>query len=116
MGKVQMQFGPQRLGFDGEKIWVGHDSGSFLMIFRASDGKSIGTANSGSWPVGGMAFDGENMWVTDDGSYAVNRVSGKNGSFGRTIPVGVQPAGVIFDGTAIWVANQGDDTVTKIIK
>jgi DNA-binding beta-propeller fold protein YncE len=114
LGKLQMQSGPQTLGFDGEKIWVSDDSDSVLTVIRVSDNKIVGDANGGCYPCGGMAFDGRNMWVTAYDAYTVNRLSARDGTFKRPIPVGVQPAGVIFDGTSIWVANQADDTVTKI--
>jgi DNA-binding beta-propeller fold protein YncE len=114
LGKIPMQFNPQRLGFDGKKVWVSDDSRNVLTLIRPSDGKIIGEANCGAWPVGGMAFDGNGMWVTDYGAATVNRLSAASGTFTRRIPVGVQPTGIIFDGTSIWVANSADDTVTKI--
>ncbi|MGC2424660.1 MAG: hypothetical protein WA666_09930 [Nitrospirota bacterium] len=40
---------------------------------KASDGSLVGTYNVGSNPLG-IAFDGANIWVTNEGSNTVSRI------------------------------------------
>ena len=71
-----------------------------------------------SFPVGtdpaGMAFDGANIWVANDGSNNVTKLRASDGANLGTFAVGSQPFGVAFDGANIWVANFGSNNVTKL--
>ena len=69
--------------------------------------------NVGSSPVG-VAFDGANIWVANNGSGTVTKVRASDGNIQGTFTVGTSPIGVAFDGTNIWVANAGSNTVTKL--
>ena len=72
---------------------------------------------AGVFPTGtgpqGVAFDGANIWVTNDGSATVSKINPVTGAK-VDYATGVNPSGVAFDGTNIWVANTGDATVSKI--
>ncbi len=61
-----------------------------------------------------MAFDGANIWVTNNGSDTVTKLRASDGDLQGTFTVGDGPRGVAFDGANIWVVNSDDDTVTKL--
>ncbi len=61
----------------------------------------------------GLAFDGEDIWITNSVDGTVSKMNPDDGSR-VDVPTGSIPRGVTFDGTYIWVANNGDDTVSRI--
>jgi hypothetical protein len=63
----------------------------------------------------GMAFDGTNIWVANNGSNNVTKLLASSGAVVGTYAVGNAPSGVAFDGTNIWVASQDGDNVTKLL-
>ena len=67
---------------------------------------------TGSQPVG-VAFDGANIWVTNNSSNTVSKINPVTG-VKVDYTTGINPQGVAFDGTNIWVANSGSNTVSKI--
>ena len=65
----------------------------------------------------GVAFDGTNIWVTNQGSGTVSKINPSTNTVTATVTVGSfgsGPSGVAFDGTNIWVTNRGSGTVSKI--
>jgi hypothetical protein len=62
----------------------------------------------------GLAFDGENVWVTNSGSDTVTKLRASDGALVGTFEVGTYPMGIAFDGSFIWVANFGSATLTKL--
>jgi sugar lactone lactonase YvrE len=71
----------------------------------------------------GVAFDGANIWVTNQGSSNVTKLRASDGACAGvvgpptaacTFPTGTNPNGVAFDGANIWVANQTSHNVTKL--
>lgn len=66
----------------------------------------------GSFP-SSIAFDGANLWVTNNGS-EVTKLRATDGAILGTFGVGSGPFGVAFDGANIWVANQNSNNVTKL--
>ena len=79
---------------------------------QASDGANLGTFAVDK-PMG-IAFDGANIWVTNQLTNSVVRLRAKDGKSPKSFAVGTNPTGLAFDGVYIWVANQGDTTVTKL--
>jgi YVTN family beta-propeller protein len=71
------------------------------------------TVTVGTNPVG-VAFDGNNMWVTNWGDGTVSKINVSTDTVTATVTVGTNPRGVAFDGSNIWVANNGDGTVSKV--
>ncbi len=69
---------------------------------------SVGTAPAG------LAFDGANMWVANDGANTVQKIPIATRIPGPPIAVGREPNAVAFDGSNIWVANEIDGTLQKI--
>src|ERR1700686_142863 len=64
----------------------------------------------------GMAFDGENLWVSDPGGNRVWKVRAADRAIVNAYPVGgISPCGVAFDGANIWTANAGSSTVSKLL-
>src|SRR6202140_3674336 len=62
----------------------------------------------------GIAFDGANMWVTNNGDSTVTKLRASDGANLGTFNVGGAPMGVAFDGANVWVVNSFDNTVTKL--
>jgi DNA-binding beta-propeller fold protein YncE len=80
---------------------------------QASDGKVLGNYPVGSGP-GGIAFDGQNIWVANSGDNNVTKLRASDGVVLGTYAVGKYPYYIIFDGTNIWVSNARSDTLTKL--
>src|ERR1700680_3023816 len=53
----------------------------------------------------GVAFDGANIWVANNGSNTVTKLRASDGANLGTFAVGGGPEGVAFDGANIWVTN-----------
>ena len=62
----------------------------------------------------GVAFDGANIWVANDGSINVTNLRASDGALQGTFPVGSGPVGVGFDGANIWVTNNSNSNVTRL--
>jgi hypothetical protein len=66
-----------------------------------------------------MAFDGENVWVTNEGDNTVTIVRSYDGLVVHTIPAGAPynlsaPFGIAYDGTHMWIVNMNSATVIKV--
>jgi DNA-binding beta-propeller fold protein YncE len=73
----------------------------------------LGTFAVGTGPAG-IAFDGTNMWVTNEYDGTVTKLSPTGATLG-TFPVGDNPAaGMAFDGTNMWVSDGCCENVTKV--
>jgi DNA-binding beta-propeller fold protein YncE len=81
----------------------------------ATDGSIIGTFRAGDG-ANGLAFDGHNIWVTNENADTVMRLRQTDGALTGRYGVDEYPAGVLFDGTSTWVANYQSHTVTKITR
>jgi alpha-tubulin suppressor-like RCC1 family protein len=72
----------------------------------------------GVFPVGNgpeyLAFDGTNIWVTNQYDATVSRLSAQDGSPQGTFAVGNFPFNVVAAEEAVFVANFGNSTVTKL--
>ena len=81
----------------------------------ARTGAVVGTYSVGTYPAG-LAFDGTNIWVANNGSNSVTKLLASTGAVVGTIAVGSAPIGVAFDGSNMWVANGGGSyVVSKIL-
>jgi hypothetical protein len=71
-----------------------------------------------SFPVGtqplGVAFDGANIWVTNNYDGTVTKLRANDGEKLGTFAAGPGAMGVAYDGANIWVANSVANTVTKL--
>lgn len=118
---------PIEVVFDGTYIWASCETGGgFVRKFLASTGVEV---VGGNFPValgglgGGIAFDGNDIWVAirqvvSPGN-AITKLSSAGAQYGGfPVTTGsadwVGPQGVIFDGTNIWTVNYIDKILTKI--
>ena len=62
----------------------------------------------------GVAFDGANIWVVNNGSNDVTKLRANDGAVLGTFGVGTQPVRAAFDGANVWVTNNVDNTVSKL--
>jgi len=85
-----------------------------LAILRWYPANLVGTSYPvGSLPVG-IAFDGTNLWVANEGADTVTKLRSSDGSLVGTYPVGAKPVAIAYDGASVWVANSGSDNVTRL--
>jgi hypothetical protein len=105
---------PGGLTFDGEAIWLSEYQGPDLRIFKINlkkaleDGnisnaiiKSFRSPGGGSW---GLAFDGENILISGNKGYKVNKEGDIIGTF--SIPIN-NPGDITWDGEYLWVIGYG---------
>jgi hypothetical protein len=67
----------------------------------------------GDDPVG-IAFDGANVWVTNQTDGTVSVLRANSGAHVMTPTVGLHPTAIAFDGANMWVTNAGDGTVSVL--
>ena len=81
---------------------------------RASDGVILDGFAAGIDPRR-LAFDGANIWASNEDHDSVTKLLPTNGTILGTFRVGHSPGPIVFDGTNLWVTNEEDDTVTKLL-
>jgi hypothetical protein len=74
-------------------------------------GEADFTAGSGPR---GVAFDGANIWVTNQSSNNVTKLRASDGANLGTFSVGTGPIGIAFDGANMWVMNGTSGNLTKL--
>lgn len=62
-----------------------------------------------------MIFDGVNLWVVDNASNTVTKVTNSTGGIVGVYATGNAPVGAVFDGADIWITNSGDNTITRLL-
>jgi DNA-binding beta-propeller fold protein YncE len=72
----------------------------------------MGTFRVGAFPQF-VAFDGANIWVTDQGTNSISKLSACNGALIGTFAAGSLTTGIAFDGANVWAGNSGDGTLSK---
>ncbi len=75
-------------------------TGSISATFKVGDGAA------------GIAFDGANLWVVNNGDSTVMKVSPSSGSVIATYATGKGPFSVALGGSKIWVPNFGSNSVS----
>jgi len=72
----------------------------------------------GTFPVGqlptDLTFDGEYVWVVNNGDGTVMRLRQSDGAIKATYPTDPLRGDILFDGTSIWVTCFNSNTVDKI--
>jgi len=87
---------------------------SRLPLFRWMSIRILATySGTGTGPVG-IAFDGTNMWVANNGAASVTKIA-PDGTMTTYSGTGSGPYGIAFDGTNMWASNQSAASVTKIL-
>jgi hypothetical protein len=110
---------PNALAFDGTFIWVASQDTACLALLWAKDGSWGGaTILDPDHMVGnshmGMAFDGENIWVTNSASDSVAKYHAAPDLTSAKYTVGLNPQGIAFDGQFLWTANTGNNSYSRI--
>jgi len=63
----------------------------------------------------GLAWDGEALWIVDDETKKVYRVSTKQGKVLKSFSVVVnEPKGLAWDGSSLWVSDNDRKTIDKV--
>jgi hypothetical protein len=62
----------------------------------------------------GIAFDGANIWVTNQDSGNVSKLNATDGSLVGTYTAGIVPGEIAFDGANIWVTDVVANKLTKL--
>jgi hypothetical protein len=108
--------------FDGTHLWVAGKSGTSASAtgkvakVRPADGSVVNTYTVG--PAGadprGITFDGENIWVANQGAGTVAKLRAADGTILGTYPVSSAPWDILFDGKEIWVADNAGNSVRRL--
>jgi hypothetical protein len=103
---------PTGLTFDGQRLWTANTmgGGSITAIFFATAFETTYT-DGFTLPVD-ILWDGENLWVADQGSDQVKRIDPTNGALLQSYAVGDGPSELLFDGANLWVSNTLSNSVT----
>jgi DNA-binding beta-propeller fold protein YncE len=106
---------PIEMAFDGANIWVTDYTSSDVTIVN-SDGLVLKTIPLPSANPEGIIFDGEYIWVANNGvgANSVTKFNAVSQTLLATYPVGLNPDGLAFDGNFIWVTNSYNNNVWKI--
>jgi DNA-binding beta-propeller fold protein YncE len=100
--------------FDGTNIWVaGGGINTNLFKIRPSDGAILGQYTVGESPYG-LAFDGQNIWVTNTLDETVSKVRASDGRVLFTVPADPSPSGIVYAGNSIWVSNANSGMLTHL--
>jgi DNA-binding beta-propeller fold protein YncE len=102
---------PVDITFDGSRIWTANAGGSVSII--SVNPVAVTTISTGFSDLGGILYDGANIWVTDFGSHQLRRLNA-NGQIAQTLNVGNVPQFPVFDGINIWVPNSESNSVTVV--
>jgi hypothetical protein len=106
---------PVGIAFDGSRLWIvnaGTGGGPDATISIVTPGTwSVATAEGFSG-LGGIVFDGENMWVTYNLSLSKLDAAG---AILQTIPLTIQGRRPTFDGSNIWLPTSSGGPVAEIL-
>jgi DNA-binding beta-propeller fold protein YncE len=112
-GEFAVDSGPLGIAFDGQDLWVAHETSETLLRLNIQSGEIIDRFPLGDQPMG-LAFDGQNLWAALSGADEVVAIDRLNGAVIQRVQVGERPVALLFDGFALWSANQVGDSVSEI--
>ena len=105
---------PINITFDGSLVYTANIGGSVSIVTPgASIPWTVTTVTTGFTFIKGAAFDGSNVWVTDQVAGKVFKL-GAGAAILQTITVGSSPEEILYDGTNLWTANYNDNTLSVI--
>jgi len=112
-GTFKVGLSPMNMAFDGANMWVANNGEQSVTKIRASDGKLLGTFNTGN-ALGpyGIAFDGQNLWISG-GPYIVE-MRPSDGKLLLQEELTGSLGAVGFDGANIWVAGYAANVAYKL--
>ncbi len=111
---------PTGVAFDGYSVWVARADPAFeLSSINPAGGAPTNfniTGGSGPW---GVAYDGDELWLTDEDANRVFRLDPRApAALSKEYILSIAPSaprGIVFDGTNIWVALSGIDSVARLV-
>ncbi|SRR5579872_233230 len=107
---------PLFLAFDGASVWVPCRKSNSVQLVKAVS-PSQQTVLSGTASPSGLAYDGNNMWVSSS-SGAVYEISPSGSSYAVSSAYSVPGGGgggIAFDGKFLWVGDYSTAMVTKLL-
>ncbi len=105
---------PEEVAFDGSRIWTANFEGSVSIVTPGPNLPwPVTTVTTGFSRLGGILYDGANIWVTDRGAGALLKLD-SDGAILQAVPVGTSPLFPVFDGANIWVPNFASDSVSVV--
>lgn len=112
--------GSVALAYDGQNIWAASDTNRIVSVINRQGNfiTSFNSQNANIIEPIDLLFDGENMWVLNQGGETgrgrlVKIIVGA-GTATAPIPVGIFPTAMTWDGKHIWVTNGLDNTIMAI--
>lgn len=80
----------------------------------AYDNDALQFSSPGSSPCG-LAWDGEHLWLADDGTDTIYKVSAANGSVLQSFSApGSDPRGLAWDGQSLWTSDNATHRIYKL--
>src|SRR5438445_9026441 len=101
---------PSRAATQGATAAINPLKVALLKWFPAYQSTSFSV---GKCPIG-IAFDGADVWVSNQYGASVTELRANDGTNLGTFSVGSGPTGIAFDGANIWTANSFGSDVTKL--
>jgi S-layer family protein len=104
---------PQRLAFDGGRIWSANAGGSVSIVTPGAGSSWSTTTVAGFNTPEGILYDGANIWVTDFGAGTLLKLDSAANVL-QTITIGGIPEPSVFDGANIWVPSFAANSLTVV--
>ena len=95
----------------GASLVIGAPPSSAATVVRTI---VVGDTEYDDNPVLGIASNGTDVWVANDGANTVTELDAATGTAVQTVGVGRGPDGVSINGTHVWVSNWEGSTVTEL--
>ena len=113
---VENDTGPNPVGltFDGQRLWTANSLGGGSITRIVLSTGIDATFTSGFVSPTDILWDGENLWVADQGAGNVKRVDPATGTVEQFVQLGGSPSQLLFDGANLWVSNPGSNSVAVI--
>lgn len=111
---VPLEGGPAVMAFDGQNMWVGRDDGNLTAVRTSGTAIVQNSTHLNYVNPGGVAYDGEFLWMTSTTDSFLFRVRAEDGVLQSITNPGVAPVGVAYDGKDVWVAARGSNWVMRL--
>jgi hypothetical protein len=104
------------IAFDGSRLWTANAGGGGFPTSVSRVDISTGSVTTffiGFSRLGGILYDGANIWVSDADDDSIKKLDA-NGNVIQRVDAGDFPIGPFFDGMNIWVSNPLTNSLTVI--
>ena len=89
--------------YDGQNVWFA--SGEKVNALDPSSGETVRSIDVPA--TAGTAFDGQHLWITDNGAGLITEINAADGSLVKVINANGLPQNGAFDGVHVWVTTFG---------